>query len=137
MFSNVYYCVLMCGELRNPKDHGYLSVSQCLWTNTLHFYYPCTVVSCLSIYELFIFHLYSTDTLTVSILDLFESITKTYLYYFTTPRHPTKPHFYIVKLGFTGVYIIFFLFLLKTIECGYSLEPPCRGGYNEYSQSML
>ena len=44
---------------------------------------------------------------------------------------PLKPHFYIVKLGFTGVYIIF-LFLLKNIDCGYSLEPPRRGGSNEY-----
>ena len=35
-------------------------------------------------------------------------ITKTYLYNFD----PLKPHFYIVKLGFTGVYIIL-LFLLK------------------------
>ena len=32
-------------------------------------------------------------------------ITKTYLYNFD----PLKPHFYIVKLGFTGVYIIFFI----------------------------
>ena len=39
-------------------------------------------------------------------------ITKTYLYNFD----PLKPHFYIVKLEFTGVYIIFFLFLLKNIE---------------------
>ena len=31
-----------------------------------------------------------------------KSITKTYLYNFD----PIKPHFYIVKLGFTGVYII-------------------------------
>ena len=38
-------------------------------------------------------------------------------------EHPLTPHFYIVKLGFTGVYIIF-LFLLKNIDCGYSLEPP-------------
>ena len=30
-------------------------------------------------------------------------ITKTYLYNFD----PLKPHFYIVKLGFTGVYIFF------------------------------
>ena len=37
--------------------------------------------------------------------------------------HPLTPHFYIVKLGFTGVYI-FFLFLLQNIDCGYSLEPP-------------
>ena len=38
-------------------------------------------------------------------------------------EHPLTPHFYIVKLGFTGVYI-FFLFLLQNIDCGYSLEPP-------------
>ena len=59
-------------------------------------------------------------------------ITKTCLYNFD----PLKPHFYIVKLGFTGVYIIF-LFLLKNIDCGYSLEPPRRGGSNEYQQSMF
>ena len=52
---------------------------------------------------------------------------KTYLYNFD----PLKPHFYIVKLGFTGVYIIF-LFLLKDIDCGYSLELPRRGSSNEY-----
>ena len=47
---------------------------------------------------------------------------------------PLKPHFYIhvVKLG----YVLFFLFLLKSIDCGYSLEPPRRGGSNEYSQYM-
>ena len=33
-------------------------------------------------------------------------ITKTYLYNFD----PLKPHFYTVKLGFTGVYIIFLIF---------------------------
>ena len=25
----------------------------------------------------------------------------------------------------------------QNINCGYSLEPPCRGGSNEYSQSMF
>ena len=54
----------------------------------------------------------------------FWNITKTRLYNFD----PLKPHFYIVKLGFTGVYII----LLKNIDCEYSLEPPRRGGSNEY-----
>ena len=48
---------------------------------------------------------------------------KTYLYNFD----PFKPHFYIVKH-----YTLFFLFLLKNIDCGYSLEPPRRGGSNEY-----
>ena len=61
-----------------------------------------------------------------------RTITKTYLYNFD----PLKPHFYIVKLGFPGVYIIL-LFLLKNIDCGYSLEPPQRGGSNEYPQSMF
>ena len=36
-----------------------------------------------------------------------------------------------VKLGLTGVYIIF-LILLKSIDYGYSLDPPRRGGSNEY-----
>ena len=71
------------------------------------------------------------------------SITKTYLYNFD----PIKPHFCAVKLGFTGLYIIFLIYPqkhrlwvlvrnarvlsrykknkpLKNIECGYSLEPP-------------
>ena len=50
--------------------------------------------------------------------------------------NPLKPHFYIVKLGLTGVYIIF-LISAQNIDCGYSLEPPRRGGSNEYPQSMF
>ena len=46
-------------------------------------------------------------------------------------------YFYIVKLGFTWVFIIFFLFLLKNIDYGYSLESFRRGGSNEYLQSMF
>ena len=60
------------------------------------------------------------------------SITKTCLYIFD----PLKPHFYIVKLGFTRVYIIF-LISAHNIDCRYSLEPPRRGGSNEYQQSMF
>ena len=41
-------------------------------------------------------------------------ITRTCLYNFD----PLKLHFYIIKLGFTGVYI--FLFLLKNIDRGYT-----------------
>ena len=59
-------------------------------------------------------------------------ITKTCLCNFD----PLKPHFYIEKLGFTGVYIIF-LISAQNIDCGYSLEPPRRGGSNEYPQSMF
>ena len=54
-----------------------------------------------------------------------------YLYNFD----PLKPHFYIVKLG---VYRdIHYFSLLKNIDCGYSLEPPWRGGSNEHPQSMF
>ena len=49
---------------------------------------------------------------------------------------PLKPHFYIVKLGFTGVYIIFFISAQKH-RFGYLLEPPGRGSSNEYPQSMF
>ena len=49
---------------------------------------------------------------------------------------PLKPRFYIVKLGFTGVYIIFLIFA-QNIDCGYSFAYPCRGGSNEYPQSMF
>ena len=59
-------------------------------------------------------------------------ITKTCLYNFD----PRKPHFYIEKLGLQG-YTLFFLFLLNNIDRGYSLEPPRRGGSNEYPQSMF
>ena len=61
-----------------------------------------------------------------------DYITETCLYDFD----PLKPHFYIVKLGFTGVYIIF-LIPAQNIDCGYPLEPPRRGGSNEYPQSMF
>ena len=57
---------------------------------------------------------------------------KTCLYNFD----PLKPHFYILKLRFTEVYIIF-LISDQNIDCGYSLEPPRRGGSNEYPQSMF
>ena len=61
-----------------------------------------------------------------------EIITKTCLYNFD----PLKPHFYIVKLGFTGIYINFSISAQK-IDCGYSLEPLHRGGSNEYPQFLF
>ena len=50
--------------------------------------------------------------------------------------NPLSPHFCIVRLGYAGVYL-FLLFLLQNIDCGYSLEPPRRGGSNVYPQSMF
>ena len=54
--------------------------------------------------------------------NLNRTITKTRLYNFD----PLEPHFYIVKLGFTGVYIIF-LISAQNIA----------GGSNEYPQPMF
>ena len=65
-------------------------------------------------------------------LSITSIIPKTCLYNIV----PLKPHFYIVKLGFTGVCIISLISVQK-IDCGYSLEPPRRGGSNEYPQSMF
>ena len=49
---------------------------------------------------------------------------------------PVKPHFYTVKLGFTGVYIIFLISAQKH-RLWYSLELPHWGSSNEYPQSMF
>ena len=35
------------------------------------------------------------------------------------------------------ILIFFFHISAQNIDCGYSFEPPCRGGFNEYSQSMF
>ena len=67
-----------------------------------------------------------------SIAALKFHITKTRLYNFD----PIKPHFYIVKLGFTGVNFTF-LISAQSIDCGYTLEPPRRGDSNGYPQSMF
>ena len=37
----------------------------------------------------------------------------------------------------TKIPIFFFHISVKNIDCGYSLEPPRRGGSNEYPQSMF
>ena len=75
-------------------------------------------------------HPASSDPCFISIY--FMHVTKTRLYNID----PLQPYFYIVKLVFTGVHIIF-LILLKTIDCGYPLEPPRRGGSNAHPQTML
>ena len=33
--------------------------------------------------------------------------------------------------------VTFFLIFAQNIDCGYTLEPPQRGGSNEYPQSMF
>ena len=53
-----------------------------------------------------------------------------------TTLPPLNPTFKLVKLGFTGVKIIF-LYLLKNVGYLYSLKPPRRDGSNKYPQSMF
>ena len=46
--------------------------------------------------------------------------------------------FLVVKMKiFTGKNLILFLIFAQNIDCGYTLEPPRRGGSNEYPQSMF
>ena len=47
-------------------------------------------------------------------------------------------NFLFVKMkNFTGKKIDIFLIFAQNIDCGYTLEPPRRGGSNEYPQSMF
>ena len=46
------------------------------------------------------------------------------------------PVLYSKTGGYRGIHY-FFLFLLKNIDYRYPLEPPRRGGSNEYTQSMF
>ena len=85
---------------------------------------------CSKIIALFFF--FFSFELRSKVVNLEFNITKTWPYNID----PLKPHFYIVKLEFTGVYIIF-LISAQNIDCGYSLEPPRRGGSNEYPQFMF
>ena len=49
---------------------------------------------------------------------------------------PYTPLLYIKTWGLQG-YTLLFPFLLKNIDCGYSLEPPHRCSSNEYPQCMF
>ena len=92
--------------------------------------YFILTLSLVSLSRPFIFYAYDRFTtsrqtlynLLVKPLSLSQYITKTCLY----NTDPLKPHFYIVKLGFTGVYIVF-LISVQNIDCGYSLV---QCGYN-------
>ena len=64
--------------------------------------------------------------------ELPRHITKKCLYNFD----PFDPHFYIVKLGFTGLCTIFLISAQKQ-NCKYLLELPHWGSSNEYPQSMF
>ena len=63
---------------------------------------------------------------------MFKETSRKHAYIILTPLNPI---FYIVKLGFSGVDIIFLS--AQNHRLWYSLEPPRRGGSNEYPQSMI
>ena len=42
-----------------------------------------------------------------------------------------------VLIKVSRFFIIIFLIIAQNIDCGYTLEPPRRGGSNEYPQSMF
>ena len=47
-------------------------------------------------------------------------------------------NFLVVKReNFTGNFFDILLIFAQNIDCGYTLEPPHRGGSNEYPQSMF
>ena len=58
-------------------------------------------------------------------------ITKTRLFKYTENFTTKKWQFFRLKI------VIFFHISAQNIDCGYSLEPPRRGGSNEYPQSMF
>ena len=60
-------------------------------------------------YQLYIVDLYMCGTFVIVIVTM-----KTWLYNFW----PSETPLVWKKMGFTGVYIIFFLVLLKNIDCG-------------------
>ena len=68
-------------------------------------------------------------------------ITKTRLFKcienFTTKKKKKKKTTKKKTESFHIKILIFFIFLLKNMDCRYPLEPPRRDGSNEYPQSMF
>ena len=62
--------------------------------------------------------------------ETFINITKTRQFKYRLKISPPKTEIFQIKL-------IFFHISAQNIDCGYSLEPPRRGGSNEYPQSIF
>ena len=58
------------------------------------------------------------------------TITKTYLFKYTETLPPKNENFQIKNSDILHI-------SAQNIDCGYSLEPPRRGGSNEYPQFMF
>ena len=66
----------------------------------------------------------------ISLLNLDNSLRKQ-AYSNILKISPPKPESFQIKI------LIYFHISAQNIDCGYSLEPPRRGGSNEYLQSMF
>ena len=78
--------------------------------------------------------IWSGSTLFAQAVCPYTYITKTCLHKFD----PFKPHFYMVKLGFTGVYIIFLISAQKhRLWVHVRTALACLGGSHKYPQSMF
>ena len=52
--------------------------------------------------------------------------------------HAIHRDFLALKIeNFHQIFLNIFLIFAQNIDCGYTLEPPRRGGSNEYPQSMF
>ena len=51
--------------------------------------------------------------------------------------YPLRHNFYVYRNTVVCRGIHIFLFVLQNINCGYSYEPPRRGGSNVYPQSLF
>ena len=54
------------------------------------------------------------------------------------PAYSIYRDFQVVKIeNFHKKFFVIFLIFAQNIDCGYTLELPRRGGFNEYLQSMF
>ena len=136
--KNIFLIPLLSGAMNHPLQLPYQKHWKTKTNNNFTLIKSNTVaqlkhISLLPFYTILsIYHYTQVHWKRYSLTLMAQTITKTHLYNFD----PLKPHFYIGKLGFTGVYIIFLISAQKH-RLWYSLEPPWRGGSNKYPQSMF
>ena len=68
---------------------------------------------------------------------LYKSMKATFYIMKTCPCNIQRLFLVVKNENFTRKILTFFLLFAQNIDCGYSLEPPRRGGSNEYPQSMF
>ena len=96
---------------------------------------PQFLCSCKSILS---FSLYKIEFIGVFMSCTFTVIASIMSFHYENTPIQIYRKFHHQKLEvFRQKILIFFIFLVKNIDCGYSFEPPHRGGSNEYLQSMF